>query len=471
MKIHQSKTSLIVCTFLSLSMTSANAFSAKTIMTLQQALKVDPNAFTIDMAIERALDAGDITLAIAKTQIEQAAGNFDTAKAQRRPTISGSIGAGANSVRGGSTGSFTNHTASITIPLPFLNHAITANINSASNLELSANQLYLAQVNQAIMLVNVDYYNTKKAEKDIQAAKNLLADSSLFYKRESFKQAGGIGSQQDLLRAKGSVDRAQKALTDAILVKTNSCSALLNLLSLSVVDDATKCDNLVDPSVPARFDIDLSVAVAKAKVSRPEVAANLAQINAYKDQLSGIGGWNNLSAQVGVTNGSPGSIPGSSVNGFAGIDPLHRGNVNTVGATINYTFNMGRDSGRERTASAIIAEATLSLQATINNIESDVNDAKASLMNAYADKATADTTYNDAKSLVSYDDAQVAAGLGTTDSTSYVQDLTNYHQAEQQRFQANCNVAEAIAQLKAAVGAPPLMTVSQFLNSGIGISR
>ncbi len=63
--------------------------------------------------------------------------------------------------------------------------------------------------------------------------------------------------------------------------------------------------------------------------------------------------------------------------------------------------------------------------------------------------------------------AQIKSGINVTDSNAYVQVLVKYQQAQQALFEADCNVAEAIAQLQAAVGAPASMNIFQFLASGI----
>ena len=450
MKSNDQKSKILVTSLIALSMTCANAFAAKTTLRLP---KEDPNAFTLEMAKAQAQTDGGVTaVRIAQEQIDEAKGALDSAHGLRKPTFTANLGIGAQNVRDGNSGGMGTHSLGITIPL--LNNPITQTINSAKHVELSKEQLFQAQLNQAMLLVAVNYYDAVKANKDLIVAQNLFTASQNFYYSEASRVKAGIGNQIDSYTAKSQVDAAQLALNIARGNAATSCTNLVTLIDNA--NDTSVCGHLVDPVVPGSFDVDVNAAIALGLTSRPEIVANQNLIASAQDQRNGIGGFkNHFSVGAGLTNGSG---PNS---GIGGVDVMHSGSTTTAGLTASLTWG-GTDKGDIEQANSRIDQATTMLTGAQKSIRKDVLLAKASLEQAYANKVTAQTYYDDATNLVNTYQAQVKAGVNTLDSTAYVQDLKNLQAAQQALFEADCNVAEAIAQLETSVGAPYTMNINEF---------
>ncbi len=362
------------------------------------------------------------------------------------------VGIGTQYVRGGSNGGMGTHNVGITIPL--LNNPITQTINSAKHIELSKEQLFLAQLNQAMLLVAVNYYDAVKANKDLIVAQNLFTASQNFYYSEASRVKAGIGNQIDSYTAKSQVDAAQLTLNIATGTASTSCTNLITLINND--SDTSVCGHLVDPIVPGSFDVDANAAIAKGLASRPEITANQNLIASAQDQRNGIGGFkNHFSLSGGLSNGS------GLNSGIGGVDPMHSGSTTTAGLTASLTWG-GTDKGDIEQANSRIDQATAMLTDAQKSIRKDVLTAKATLEQAYANKIAAQTYYDDATNLVNIYQAQVKAGVNTFDSTAYVQDLKNLQAAQQALFEADCNVAEAIAQLETSVGAPYTMNINEF---------
>ncbi len=430
-----------------------DTFAEKTTVYLS---KPKADAFTLEMAKQQALDGGETTVQIAREQIEESKGSLEAAQGLRKPTLNASVGMGVMNKMGDTTGAFGSH--NIGISFPFLNNSITTSINSAKNTELAREQLYLAQLNQAMLAVTIDYYNTVKANKDVVVASKLVEASQAYYNSELNKMKSGIGSKIDMLTAKVQLDNAKISFTNAQASAALTCTSLITLINN---EDLGVCARLVEPVVPSRFNVNTTSALNRALNSRPEVMANQDLIAAARDQRAGIGGWkNHVSGSFGVSNSS------ANPSGIPGIVPLHNGSINTVGATITLTWG-GSDQGNIKAANSRIDQATTMLTDAQKNIRRDVLNAQTILAQAYANKSNAQMAFDDASSLIQTYQGQVKSGINIMDSNAYVQDLTKYQQAQQALFEADCNVAEAIAQLQAAVGAPASMNIFEFLVSGL----
>ncbi len=437
-----------------LGLSAPQAFAATTSVYLSKPIG---NEFTLEMAKQYALAGGETTIQIAREQIDEAKGVLESAQGQRRPTVSASFGVGAQYNMGQSSNAYGTH--NIGISFPFLNNAITTSINSSKNVVLSKEQVYLAQLNQAMLAVTIDYYNTIKANKNIVAAQKLAEASQAYFNSEANKLKSGVGSKIDMLTAKLQFDNSVSGVTNA---KMNANLACANLTALINVEDTSICSRLVDPAVPSRFNVDVNAALTKAMNSRPEISANQSLIAAARDQRAGIGGLkNHVTGSVGISNGTAGNA-----SGISGIDPMRTGSSNTVGANISFTWG-GSEQGNIRQANARIDQANTMLTDTQKNIRKEVLVAKAILDQSFANKQSAQMSFDDAASLLNTYQSQVKSGITITDSNAYVQVLIKHQQAQQALFEADCNVAEAIAQLQAAVGAPATMNVFEFLVSGI----
>ena len=305
----------------------------------------------------------------------------------------------------------------------------------------AANFSYNQSLQDVILAVLVNYYQTTSAESGLAAANVALQDARTGYEVAKTRNTVGLGARGDFLRAESNLRSAEFQVEQQAAVVEQNRAALAQVLGITVTPDLKLAPPAATPA-PETLTRDLATLTSEAIARRPDLQAAAATVRARQESIR--------SSQAGYLPTLSTSLSGQ--RSYQKGAPNNPSNNWTFSLNLNWSIFDGLGTaGRVAAARAQAQSAEESLRqqqiAVVANVWAQyyaVQSAAKQVASAHAGLAAA----NEALQLV---EQGYRSGLNSlTDFLSAQKDLAA---ARQQDIQAGATLAISLARMAHATGA------------------
>lgn len=310
-------------------------------------------AFARDLTLEQALrlaEAHSYRLKQARAGTQSAESGKSAARLERLPTLSASatarytenVPALSVEIMPGTTfyrelGTNENYQTDLTVSVPLYTGGRISSAIDLANANLAYWQaLEQIDLDRLYYQTRLDYFGLHQAFAQRETAKASLSRAQVINNDVASRFNAGVADSVDLLESKLALTRAEFAVTQADLNIRSRQIQLLTRLGLETSEEIKPADALTEPQQVAR--------IADNTIERPELAAASASIGMRQAQmnLEKAEYFPTLSGYANYNYGKP---------GYDMFADEWKDNF-TVGAQLNWSFNLGNKTGaRKRSAS------------------------------------------------------------------------------------------------------------------------
>lgn len=316
----------------------------------------------------------------------------------------------------------------------------SASAAAAREALFAANFSFNQSLQDTVLAVQVNYYQTVSAEAALTASSVALEDSRAAHELAKSRNSVGLAPRGDLLRAESNLRNAEFQLEQQRSLVEQNRAALSRVLGLSITPDL-KIAVPTAPPVSALVARDLQALTAQAISRRPDLLAAQATVRAREQALrSSYGGLRptigaSLSGQESYTRGASGN-PSDNW---------------TLSLNLNWNiFDGYNTAGRIAGARAQMHSAQEALRQQQIAVVSDVWTQFHGLQSAV--KQVASTSAQVASAAEGYELVEQGYRSGLNSLTDYLAAQKDLAVARQQKIQAETSLAINVARMAHATG-------------------
>lgn len=239
-------------------------------------------------------------------------------------------------------GTHDSYQADVRLSLPvFTGGRIGSSIAAASSSADYYAAMAAASEDQVVYQARVQYLAALRARRLLHAAQASQKRTSVTYDDVRSRYSAGTADTVDLLEAELASTKAESQVKAAQIALRRAEIQLLTTLGLSVTEEVTLADSLVNP--PEQTDLPATLG------SKPEIEAARAGVGMSnaRVKLESAGYWPSLSVFGGYSYGKP------------NLDRFNNtwNDYFTVGAQVSWSFNIGNKTGKKKQVASYQLEA------------------------------------------------------------------------------------------------------------------